>query len=267
MSRNDEANGLAGQRLQLVCVSHRPDVFERYVGSNSHVNRHPIVVYDNSRENAGIAERYNQFIEQQMGEGWCIFMHHDLCFDEDPLHRIQRLPMNIIYGVTGTRLEKLHRYVYLGPSRKHGLTLQAGHHYGRRHLGMIKCRLEIAEAQICGAPVEDTAVVDTVDACCLIVHSSLIRRYHLRFDPLLAWHFYSEDFSLNARRSHGIETRVVQMDCGHYGYGRMDEDFYQSKGYLVKKYRGMLFSSTCFVHPIAGGIERFAEARGLLLLF
>jgi len=267
MSKNDDANGFAGQRLQLVCVSHLPDVFERHVGSNSHVNRYLIVLYDNSIENVGLAERYNHFIEQQMGEGWIIFMHHDFCFDEDPLLRIQRLPMNSIYGVTGLCLEKGQRYAYLGLSRKHGLTLQAGHYYGTRHLGRIKCRVEIAEAQTCGTPVEDTTLVDTVDCCCLIVHSSLIRKYQLRFDPLLAWHFYSEDFSLNAQRSYGIETRVVQMDCGHYGYGRPDEDFYRSQRYLVKKYQGMLFSSTCYVPPGGGGIERFAGGKGLLLLF
>ncbi len=267
MSKNDDANGFAGQRLQLVCVSHLPDVFARYVGSNSHVNRYPIVLYDNSSENVGIAERYNHFIEQQMGEGWIIFMHHDLCFDEDPLLRIQRLPMNSIYGVTGLYLEKGQRYAYLGLSRKYGLMLQAGHYYSIRHLGRIKCRPELAEEQTLGTPVKAPALVDTVDCCCLIVHSSLIRRYQLRFDPRFAWHFYSEDFSLNAQRSHGIETRVVQMDCGHYGYGRLDEDFYQSRRYLVKKYRGMLFSSTCYVPPRAGGIERFAGGKGLLLQF
>ena len=69
MNTNDDANGLAGQGVQFVCVSHLPDVFERYVGSNSHVNPYPIVLYDNSSENVGIAERYNHFIEQQMGEG------------------------------------------------------------------------------------------------------------------------------------------------------------------------------------------------------
>ena len=266
-SRNDDANGFAGQRLQLVCVSHLPDVFGRYVGSNSHVNRYPIVLYDNSVEKVGIAERYNHFIERQMGEGWCIFMHHDLCFDEDPLPRIHRLPTNIIYGVTGTRLGKRRRYAYVGLSRKNGLTLRAGHYYGLQLLGRIKCRTEIREEKIVGTPVEDPAVVDTVDCCCLIVHSSLIRRYELRFDPLLAWHFYSEDFSLNAQRSHGIETRVVQMDCGHYGYGRPDEDFYQSQRYLVKKYREMLFSSTCYAPPKARGIERFTGGKGLLLMF
>ena len=194
-------------------------------------------------------------------------MHHDFCFDEDPLLRIQRLPMNSIYGVTGLCLEKGQRYAYLGLSRQYGLMLQAGHYYSIRHLGRIKCLPEIAEEQICGTPVNAPALVDTVDCCCLIVHSSLIRKYQLRFDPLLAWHFYSEDFSLNAQRSHGIETRVVQMDCGHYGYGRPDEDFYRSQRYLVKKYQGMLFSSTCYVPPRAEGIERFAGGKGLLLLF
>lgn len=198
MDNQGKANGLEGQGLQLVCVSHCPDIFESYVGSNRHVNRYPVVLYDNSVENVGIAERYNHFIEQRTEAGWVIFIHHDFCFNEDPLPRLNLLPRDTIYGVIGTKLATGRRYRLRRLSRQR---IQV--------LGRIKCQLKLSKTGSLGRPIQDTALVDTVDCCCLIVHSSLIDRYQLRFDPKFPWHFYSEDFSLHARRAHGVDTRVV----------------------------------------------------------
>lgn len=255
------------RELQLVCVSHRPEMVERYIGSNPNVNGYPATLYDNRAENIGIAERYNHFIENEMRDGWVIFMHHDMSFDEDPLARISGLPTDSIYGVIGVALVRGPRYIHVGRKDKWKIVIQRGRRCTVRLPGRIKCDTVVSPAKIIGEYALDLPEVDTVDCCCIIVHSSLIRANNLRFDPRFAWHFYSEDFSLNARFQHGIATRVVQIDCGHYGRGDLNADFYETQRDLVKKYAGRLFGSTCYVPPEARGGDQFAQRRGLLLQY
>lgn len=267
IAQGNRKRDLADDRLQLVCVSHRPELFARHIRGNENVNGYAISLYDNTVENVGIAERYNHFIENAMGDEWVVFMHHDMCFHEDPLPSIQRLPRTSIYGVIGTSLSKGRRWAFVGPSRKRGLVAQYGRFAVPRMVGRIKCDPRIAPGETIGEYDTGLPRVDTVDCCCLIVHSSLIRRYDLRFDPRFAWHFYSEDFSLNATTRYGIDTRVVQLYCGHYGLGDLNADFYQSQNDLVQKYDKLQFSSTCYFPPAARGIEQFAGRRGLLIQF
>ena len=223
--------------------------------------------YDNRVENVSIPERYNDFIERRMADGWVVFMHHDLDFDADPWPRIRELPTDAIYGVCGSRLERGFRYVFVGYNRVEGFRFATGHRYHQRVLGRIKCPKELAASGYAGESIVDTAVVSTVDCCCLIVHASLVRRCRLRFDPAFAWHFYSEDFSLSARRAHGIETRVVQLDCGHYGRGSVDEEFSRTRDRLVEKHRDLQFASTCYLPARAERVERLITSRGLLLQY
>jgi len=257
----------AATTVQLVCVSHRPDIYDKYVGTNKFVRRHDLTLYDNRVENIGIAARYNSFIENEMDDGWVVFMHHDFSIDEDPGPLLAKLPQSSIYGVIGTTLERHGRFAHIGRGQKRRIGIERGRFHTVRLLGNIKCRKELTPTENMGERVSDNPVVDTVDCCCVIVHSSLIRQYGLRFDEKFAWHFYSEDFSLNAMVEHGIETRVVQMDCGHYGYGDLNEDFHHTQKEVVGKYSPRVWTSTCYRPPFATGIERFAGRRGLLLQF
>jgi hypothetical protein len=94
--------------------------------------------------------------------------------------------------------------------------------------------------------------VDTVDCCCMIIHSSLVARYNLRFDQALDWHLYVEDFCLGAKYHHDILTKSVQLQSIHYSSGNVNFDFLDKLTYLKKKYKTEAFSTTCY-----DGYKRF----------
>lgn len=260
------AQTVGADTAQFVCVSHKPEMVERYIGSNSNINTHPVTVYDNRVNNIGIPHRYNHFIDHAMGDGWVVFLHHDMEFDEDPVPLLRQAPKDSIYGVIGVKVGQGRRFVHVGRRGKRGIGVERGRHTHLNLWGRIKCDKSISPTGAIGAHARGLPVVDTVDCCCVIVHSSLVRKHGLRFDPRFAWHFYSEDFSLNALTRHGIATRVLQVDCGHYGLADLDDEFHASRGDLLAKYAGTTFGSTCYVPPIAG-IERFAGRGGLLLQY
>jgi hypothetical protein len=209
--------------LQLVTVSHRPDVYERYLGSSEAALRHPIVRYDNTVENISLPARYNAFIDTEMADGWVAFVHHDFCFDADPMPMLEEASPEHIYGIIGARLvgKKAHL------------------------IGHVKCQPVVHPDGAVGEPFDAPLLVDTVDCCCIIVHSSLIRRFDLRFDERFAWHFYAEDLSLSARADHRIKTYVLPMDTGHYGISTGEAaGFTETLGVLLEKH-GAEFGSTC----------------------
>lgn len=256
-----------GDEIQLVCVSHRSDIYERYVGSNRNLNLDEMTLYDNRIENVGVSIRYNHFIEHGMRDGWVVFMHHDVSFDEPLEPLLDRTPKDAIYGVIGAVLEPGSRYANLGRNGTRLPRIERGRFVKLRVHGQIKCVEELAPTRILGEYSPNLPVVDTVDCCCVIVHSSLVRQHRLRFDPQYAWHFYSEEFSLSAWHNHGIQTRVLQVDCGHYGVGDLNSDFRQSQRNMIKKFGSQQWASTCYIPPTMAGIERFANRRGLLFQY
>jgi 2-polyprenyl-3-methyl-5-hydroxy-6-metoxy-1,4-benzoquinol methylase len=49
-----------------------------------------------------------------------------------------------------------------------------------------------------------------------MVHSQIMRKYGLRFDPNLRFNLYAEDLCLNAKLQHQLPSRVVHMRCCHH---------------------------------------------------
>ena len=81
----------------------------------------------------------------------------------------------------------------------------------------------------------------------MIVHSSLIKKYNLRFDKNLKFDLYSEDFSINAKENFNIGTKVVPIKCHHYSYGNPTNNFYENLDYLSNKYKNRKnsYATTC----------------------
>jgi len=194
--------------------------------------------------NLGVALRYNEFLDSRApSDAWLVFLHHDLEFHEDPASVLTKLQPDAIYGPIGARRID-------NDSNETARSTSARSRSSIRTTGEIGCSHDHTAAARTGRRIEEPQTVDTLDACCLIVHSSLIVRHGLRFDPDLPWHLYSEDFSLSAWSAHRIPTRAVQIECGHYGMGNRgitfdDEEFLRSADYLVRKYKGRAFASTC----------------------
>ena len=79
-------------------------------------------------------------------------------------------------------------------------------------------------------------LVDTVDCQCLIVHSDLIKKYHLRFDEHLQFHFYAEEFCIMASEKYNIPSYALSIDSIHYSFGTINEAFHDAVSYVKSKY-------------------------------
>jgi hypothetical protein len=224
------------EAIQIICVVSNFEVFESMIAKNPFMNGFPIQAYDNTVENIGIPRRYNHFIEQHMNDdAWLVFCHQDFGFSDDPYLRIKDLDRTGIYGP-------------IGAARRKGLFIRQGKIALSKKvlLGQIDQARNDNNFFRHGIYLDRPRIVDTVDCCCLIVHSSLIKKYELRFDENLDFHLYSEDFSLSVRRHYGVRTRAVQMNAKHLSFGDTSRDFYASLEYLRNKYKGKNFVGTCF---------------------
>lgn len=202
-------------------------------------------MYDNTHDNVGIAKRYNDFIRTKMpSDSWLVFCHQDFAFREDVTETFARLDRNVIYGPTGTGPTK--QLVCIAAFSRYGIErFRIGFYDRTKKLGQIVQRTA-QKNQKKGRFLRKPTVVDTVDCCCLIVHSDLIRRYGLTFDEQLDWHLYAEDFCLNARYLHQVLTKAVQLECVHLSSGKVDDEFDAALLHLKRKYRTGFFSTTCY---------------------
>jgi len=153
---------------------------------------------------------------------WYIFCHQDFAFFDDPAEILKDLSRDAIYGVIGAALVKKFSWSHLRHYRHNELT------------GMVFTSLSR------NAPKKNIAVsgkvkVATLDCCCFIVNSKLIREHDLSFDENLPFHLYSEDFSLTAK-SKGIDTYVVPIACCHTGRGTFNRAFFENLIYLKQKH-------------------------------
>lgn len=199
--------------------------------------------YDNTQENLPVAARYNDFIDHHLPqEGWVIFCHQDFEFLQDPAPVLEKLSKNFIYGPIGIAAQPhktltLTFHSWRKPSLKWGTELRPVYY------GQIKQGTGPDEKTI-GLHLRAPHLVDTLDCCCLIAHSSLIRQHRLRFDEQFDFHLYSEDFSLAARQQ-GVLTRAVQLNCRHHSAGTTDQAFWTKYKALLQKYPQEIFLTTC----------------------
>ena len=223
--------------MVIVTVVNDWTVFDYVYKSYQAIAGIPVLTYDNSSENVGISARYNKAIEQLLmdeQERWIFFCHQDFGFLEDPRRFLQELNVKRIYGPVGARLQQ--RW----PSWLVGRTL--ANYTARREIfgqftwGDPQGRHTLSEMRVS----EDTSV-DTLDCCCLAVHTSLLRALPLRFDEQLSFHMYAEDFSLAAKHFFDIGTYVKQMECFHISeggvYEKINGDYVLRQGLALEQCR------------------------------
>lgn len=223
------------EKLKIVSVVNNFEIFNKCIKENPYVNGHEICVFDNTTKNLGISERYNSFIETIDSESsfWVAFIHQDFMFNEDPIEKLKNLPKNSLYGAVGITRQLF--YLQFKPKFIFKI-------YRRCMLGQI---LEGTGSKLIGNPVAGNPKVNTFDCCCCIVHSSLIRKYGLKFDENLKFHMYAEDFCLEAKKKK-IASRIVQFDCRHLSGGNFNEELKKSAQYVKSKHKILRISSTCF---------------------
>jgi len=212
--------------IQIVTVVNNFEIFNNTINENIFMKYFPIKIYDNTKENISITRRYNNFIKNHIKDDmWIIFCHQDFGFLEDFTIKLEDLDKNFIYGPIGAGIKEscLPIRVILGQINQGNKDKIVKH----------------------GKYINRPEVVDTLDCCCLIIHSSLIKKHGLLFDENLDFHLYSEEFSLNARYNHSIETKAVQFECIHLSYGNRSGHFFKALEYLRGKYSDIDFTSTC----------------------
>lgn len=231
--------GRQAARVVQICACNDRPKFEQYAAASVGIAPGDRVRFDNSVENRPVPVRYNQYLESMspVQDAWLAFVHNDFQFHEDPAPLLATVPRDRIYGVVGANI------VVTAPPGDGSGGEPARREY--RMVGSVRCSPKLIPSEVCGDPISELAPAKTLDCCCLIVHSSLVRRYRLRFNERYEWHFYAEEFSLRAFRDHGIETWVLPLRSGHYGLGATNAAFFECRRSLYAEYPDT-FVSTCF---------------------
>lgn len=221
---------LTEERPILITVVRDYAMYGRCVSDNPYANEcrlHPI---DNRQENAHVPTQYNRFLDAyDFGKpAWFVFCHEDfeLCGPLPPLLRQAR--KDCLYGPIGAwterRLLLFHAWRLAGQIRESGK--------------------DGANETVIGPQVPMGTPVETFDCQCLIVHSDLIQKTGLRFDPELSFDLYVEDFCIQAREKHRIPSLILPVACKHWSNGQVGERYRQQEAYLRAKYRNCCYTGT-----------------------
>ena len=226
---------------KIVCVVNDYEIFNKVVKNNENLTDCEIVSYDNTLENISITKRYNDFISHNIenkadseASFWTIFIHQDFGFMENLNLVLEKLDTNCIYGAIGATMQNgvylcEEDTMYFYPAI-HGRILQGNNDFNFTEFGPI---------------LDEQKVVDSLDCCCIMIHSSLIKKYNLKFDENLNFHMYAEELCYRVKNEHEIKTKVVQMNCFHIGRGVLNDEFTDSVAYLKTKFNINRIPSTC----------------------
>ena len=196
--------------------------------------------FDNVKENIPITKRYNNFINETIlnqnneEDCWILFIHQDFGFLENIDSKLLKLNKNCIYGPVGVTIYK---GLFIGKQCfKTTLKLL----WGRISQGNNDFNFKES-----GRKVVFEKTVDAIDCCCIMIHSSLIKKYNLQFDENLNFHMYAEELCYRAKKDCKIKTKVIQTKCFHLGIGNLNEEYFKSVKYLKEKFNIKKIPSTC----------------------
>lgn len=206
--------------VTVVSVVRDYQMYERCVRGNANLSGCRLVDYDNNVENLSVTKRYNDFIDSLGPEddSWIVFCHEDWQALENLAGAVKDFDKKIIYGPVG---------VFVRDGRRSDLIVGTG--------SIMECDKDGGNPRRL-AMVCRKGRVDTLDCQCVIVHSSLLAGYELRFDENLKFDMYAEDFCANAFVKCGIQTRVEEIRCMHWSRGVISASFDQALEYVRAKY-------------------------------
>jgi hypothetical protein len=207
----------------VVCVSHRPDVRERWLLPS--LRAQPADLYElrvvDSRADpvASCAAGLNQGAAGARGK-YLMFVHHDVAWDSptflaDLAAQLDRVPDLGIAGVVGATARD--RW----PNRQFVNAVLAGEPPG----------------ELVGEPLAETRAAQTVDELMLIVPAE-----QFRADPFDAatcddWHLYGVDYSLSAA-ARGLAVVVLPFVVRHQSPGDVNRGYYRTLDKVRRKHRG-----------------------------
>lgn len=226
-----------GETINFISVVRDYNLYKKYLADNKFLNRCNNIKFidiNNNDENIAIPERYNRFLDNYnyKKESWFVFCHSDFEIQDDINKILNRLDKNSLYGPIGVKSIKFDNKIY---REARGFTYEKERNNGQKQKLTGEYKNEVQE-------------VDTLDCQCIIVHSSLIEKYNLRFDETLKWDLYVEDFCINAFNKYSIKSYAVGMYCIHHSgaaFNPLPLTYYKSLDYLNSKYPDSTFSGSC----------------------
>ena len=205
------------------CIKENP-----YIKYNSNIK---LIDFDNTKDNVYIPVRYNSFLDNYdySKEAWFVFCHCDWELMDNISDTLANLDKNCIYGPIGS------------------ICVSAGNKVGRLLTGFCYERRKDGTGFRCmGFLKSGVEPTDTFDCQCIIVHSSLVKKFGLRFDEKLKWDLYAEDFSLAAKTTCGVRSYALFLPACHWsGYHVVTPDsYYESLRYVNSKYPNDVYAGT-----------------------
>ena len=222
--------------VKLISVVNDDSIYEAYFKKNPFISNNKNVesiILDNTKQNEPISKKYNRFLEtyDYKKEAWFIFCHPDWEIWENINLKLDKLSRDYIYGPIGAKIEIYNCKVIPSDLIGHCVE-QKRNGQALREIGNLCSNME---------------EVDTFDCQALIIHSSLVKQYNLRFDENLYWDLYVEDFSINARKRFNIKSYAIRIECCHHsdaGFRETPMSYYKSLNYLNNKYQNDIYAGT-----------------------
>ena len=201
----------------FVAVVRDHDMYARLVKDNPNNAGGEFVAFDNLAENLSVTARYNSFLDSwdYSREAWFVFVHEDYEFLEPVGPLLAKADRRSIYGTCGARST----------------------HPGDDIVWALNSNRDGTDLGLYGSPFCGQPTVLTSDCNCLVVHSSLVREFSLRFDEKLTFDLYAEDFEIAAFERFGIPTKILGVANHHYSFGNIAPRFFVQRRYLMDKYR------------------------------
>lgn len=226
----------------MVSVVRDKVMYGKCIADNPYCSGCELLVLDNGVNNEFIPVLYNRVLDA-LNDGnprWIVLCHEDFRPLEDVADLLARADQSHVYGPIGGLLTARRSWVPGG--------VWEGVAFGE----IVESEKDGTGARTYGAKVPINTVVETVDCQCLIVHSTLVKKFDLRFDERLSFDLYTEDFCLGAFLNHGIQTAILPMKCQHFSRGKILPRFFEQKAYLDQKYpKAEAFG--CVGYTIGGG--------------
>ena len=224
------------QKITIISVVNNFDFYDKWIKNNRFTSNFALVPFDNNTRNSSVSVLYNEFLNNYdySKESWFIFCHCDWELLEDINPILEKLDKKNLYGPVGA-------VCYAKEEKEKKATpIMTGGCYEEKRDGTGR--------KFSGSKPNKPMLSDTFDCQCLIVHSSLVDKYHLRFDENLSWHLYVEDFCFSAKLKHSILSYAIRINCCHHsdaGYGLpIPKGYFDSLKYMNNKYPDNLFAGT-----------------------
>lgn len=228
--------------VEIISVVRDCEMYNRCISNNLFCSGCGIRMLDNRERNVGVPALYNGTLDSfdYSYPRWLVFCHEDFMPKELLRNALGKAREDRIYGTIGGVLLPKKTWLLGGLWR------------GEVRGMIVESEKDGTGARCQGVDSPLDTIVETIDCQCLIVHSSLVQKYGLRFDERLSFDLYTEDFCLGAYLKHGIKTAIFPLKCQHFSRGTVLPRFFEQKAYLDRKYpKAEAFG--CVGYTIGGG--------------